>query len=198
MKLTPDDIPCLVKAKYICLPKKRIASLTNAEDVDECFYDIGYEEILIGGGDANSKLEFNLARFSSIKHLEFTTMPDGDFYFQKFKNKDDATIYHLVKINSIISRIPQAPNCIHALMKYSFEELQEDITRWRKLDDSRRSHKLLAYEIMSWYFNFMYDRKQLSNKFEWISDCCESVYVDEEGDEISNYPNLIAEIQGYD
>ena len=125
-------------------------------------------------------------------------MPDGDFYFQKFKNKDDATIYHLVKINSIISRIPQAPNCIHALMKYSFEELQEDITRWRKLDDSRRSHKLLAYEIMSWYFNFIYDRKQLSNKFEWISDCCESVYVDEEGDEISNYPNLIAEIQGYD
>ena len=192
MKLTPDDIPCLVQSKYLRLSKKQAQELTTPDDADELFDSVDdYEEILIGGGDANGKLEFNLARFKFIKDLEFTTMPDGDFYFQKFKSKDGDTMFHLVKIYSVISRIPRLPNCVETLMHCSIKELETDATRL-KLNDFRKTHKWLVGQIINWYFEFTYERLNNIKIFRDLD--MDYTYNDET---IKLYPNLIAEIQGF-
>ena len=190
MKLTADDIPCLVKSKYIQLPKKRVLSLTKPEDVDECFDESNscYEEILIGGGNISSKIEFNIARCKCMVNMEFTNMPDGDFYFQKYKSHDGNTMYRLVKIYAVISRIPRAPNCITTLMKYSAYELKTDLNRLYLC--LLENHKNLVLAVMAWYAEFSYDRIKLGSN--------DGKYGDGDGDEIAIYPNLIAEIQGWD
>ena len=187
MKLTADDIPCLVQSKYVELPKKRVLDLTTPEDVNDLFETDAdnYEEILIGGGNVSSKIEFNIARCKYVVDMEFTNMPDGDFYFQKYKSKDGNTMYRLVKIYDIITRIPRAPNCVEALMQYSVDELLIDTTRL-KLNAGKKTHKWLAYEIINWYFDFTYERLNMDTDY---------IYNDES---IELYPNLIAEIQGRD
>lgn len=194
MKLTQDDIPCLVKAKYIRLPKKRINDLATADDVAELFDNEVdcYEEILIGGGNASSKIEFSIARYTTCKDLEYTSMPDGDFYFSKIKKSDGSTYFYLVKIYKVITRIPRAPNCIKSIMNYSVNELEIDMKRLGMENSCNSSHYKYVSMIMNWYVEIGW------NRYEWYRN--EDTSYDDDGDDISIYPyhNLLDEIAGYD